>query len=91
MYLTLSRPGAEHPGPPQDFLGRKSFAETEGKGRKRFVILVMFLPLALPKPRAKEGETYTGIPAPRQGYPDIFVGTKIPNMTGGGDDSRFRR
>ena len=29
----LSRPGAEHPGPPQDFLGRKSFAETEGENR----------------------------------------------------------
>ena len=32
----LSRPGAEHPGPPQDFLGRKSFAETERSGQNKF-------------------------------------------------------
>ena len=32
--FSLSRPGAKHPGPPQDFLGRKSFAEMEGKNRK---------------------------------------------------------
>ena len=45
-----------------------------GKESKKFAILVMFLPLALPKPRAKEGETYTGIPTPHESRPwDVFM------------------
>ena len=69
--FSLSRPGAKHPGPPQDFLGRKSFAETERDGPSYQLIGMSFLAETERKDQSFSSlrgvcEGNSGIPAPHE-------------------------